>query len=101
MAISRGVDGTASRVTASAVRVAVLCGLVQMLDGYDLSAVGLAAPAIIKAWGVKPVELTAAFAFSSIGIMVGAMSAGEHASVKCPFAMWSPRKTSGTRWSYG
>ena len=58
------------------VRVAVLCGLVQMLDGYDLSAVGLAAPAIIKAWGVKPVELTAAFAFSSIGIMVGAMAAG-------------------------
>ena len=56
--------------------MAVLCGLVQMLDGYDLSAVGLAAPAINKARGVKPVELTAAFAFSSIGIMVGAMSAG-------------------------
>ena len=76
MAISRSVDGPASTVTASAVRVAVLCGLVQMLDGYDLSAVGLAAPAIIKAWGVKPVELTSAFAFSSIGIMVGAMAAG-------------------------
>ena len=76
MAISRSVDGTAPAVTASALRVAVLCGLVQMLDGYDLSAVGLAAPAVIKAWGVKPVELTAAFAFSSIGIMVGAMAAG-------------------------
>jgi AAHS family 4-hydroxybenzoate transporter-like MFS transporter len=74
MAISRSVDGVA--VSAGAVRVAVLCGLVQMLDGYDLSAVGLAAPAIIKAWGVKPVELTSAFAFSSIGIMVGAMAAG-------------------------
>ncbi|HEY2874563.1 MAG TPA: aromatic acid/H+ symport family MFS transporter [Reyranella sp.] len=76
MAISRSVGGTAPAVTASALRVAVLCGLVQMLDGYDLSAVGLAAPAVIKAWGVKPVELTAAFAFSSIGIMVGAMAAG-------------------------
>ncbi len=76
MAISRSVDGVASAASVSAVRVAVLCGLVQMLDGYDLSAVGLAAPAIIKAWGVKPVELTAAFAFSSIGIMVGAMAAG-------------------------
>jgi AAHS family 4-hydroxybenzoate transporter-like MFS transporter len=74
MAISRSVDGVA--VSAGAVRVAVLCGLVQMLDGYDLAAVGLAAPAIIKAWGVKPVELTSAFAFSSIGIMVGAMAAG-------------------------
>ena len=76
MAISRGVDGTAPAVSGGALRVAVLCGLVQMLDGYDLSAVGLAAPAIIKAWGVKPVELTGAFAFSSIGIMVGAMTAG-------------------------
>jgi len=76
MAISRGVDGTTPAVSGGALRVAVLCGLVQMLDGYDLSAVGLAAPAIIKAWGVKPVELTAAFAFSSIGIMVGAMAAG-------------------------
>jgi MFS transporter, AAHS family, 4-hydroxybenzoate transporter len=75
MAISRSVDG-ASAVSGGAVRVAVLCGLVQMLDGYDLSAIGLAAPAIIKAWQVKPVELTSAFAFSSIGIMVGAMAAG-------------------------
>lgn len=75
MAISRSVDGVAA-MSGGAVRVAVLCGLVQMLDGYDLSAIGLAAPAIIKAWGVKPVELTSAFAFSSIGIMVGAMAAG-------------------------
>ena len=74
MAMSRSVDGASA--VPGAVRVAVLCGLVQMLDGYDLAAVGLAAPAIIKAWGVKPVELTAAFAFSSIGIMVGAMAAG-------------------------
>ena len=76
MAISRSVDGVAPAASVSAVRVAVLCGLVQMLDGYDLAAVGLAAPALIKAWGVKPVELTSAFAFSSIGIMVGAMAAG-------------------------
>jgi AAHS family 4-hydroxybenzoate transporter-like MFS transporter len=73
MTVSRSVDGVA---VPGAVRVAVLCGLVQMLDGYDLAAVGLAAPAIIKAWGVKPAELTSAFAFSSIGIMVGALAAG-------------------------
>src|SRR5579862_1831449 len=75
MAISRGVGG-ASAVSGGAVRVAVLCGLVQMLDGYDLSAVGLAAPSLIKAWGVSAPSLTSAFAFSSIGIMVGAMLAG-------------------------
>jgi hypothetical protein len=35
------------------IRVAVLCALIQMLDGYDLSAIGLAAPALIKAWGCR------------------------------------------------
>jgi AAHS family 4-hydroxybenzoate transporter-like MFS transporter len=58
------------------IRVAVLCALIQMLDGYDLSAIGLAAPALIKAWGLPPAAATQAFALSSVGIMVGAMLCG-------------------------
>jgi AAHS family 4-hydroxybenzoate transporter-like MFS transporter len=58
------------------IRVAVLCGLVQMLDGYDLSAIGLAVPALIKAWALPPAAFTLAFALSSVGIMVGAMLSG-------------------------
>jgi AAHS family 4-hydroxybenzoate transporter-like MFS transporter len=58
------------------VRVAVLCGLVQVLDGYDLGTIGLAVPSLLHAWGLKPAAFTQAFAFSSIGIMVGAMLAG-------------------------
>ena len=57
-------------------RVAVLCGLIQALDGYDLSAIGLAVPSLTKAWSLPPSAFTQAFALSSVGIMVGAMGAG-------------------------
>ena len=57
-------------------RVAVLCGLIQALDGYDLSAIGLAVPSLTKAWSLPASAFTQAFAFSSIGIMVGALLAG-------------------------
>ena len=57
-------------------RVAVLCGLIQALDGYDLSAIGLAVPSLTKAWSLPPSAFTQAFALSSVGIMVGAMLAG-------------------------
>lgn len=58
------------------VLVPVLCGLVQMLDGYDLTAIGLAVPSLVKAWHLPPASFTQAFALSSVGIMVGAMVAG-------------------------
>ncbi|WP_076858364.1 MFS transporter [Bradyrhizobium mercantei] len=58
------------------VLVPVLCGLVQVLDGYDLATVGFAVPSIAREWGLAPEAFTQAFAFSSIGIMIGALVAG-------------------------
>ncbi|MBV8776683.1 MAG: MFS transporter [Alphaproteobacteria bacterium] len=58
------------------IRVALLCGVVQMCDGYDLNAIAWAVPSLIKAWGLPPPAFTTAFLWSSIGIMVGALSAG-------------------------
>lgn len=52
--------------------VPLLCGLVQMLDGYDLSAIGLAALSRV----LPPAAITETFALSSVGIMVGAVIAG-------------------------
>jgi AAHS family 4-hydroxybenzoate transporter-like MFS transporter len=63
-------------LTGLQIRVGLLCALIQMLDGYDLSAIGLAVPALIKAWGLPPAAFTLAFALSSVGIMVGAMLSG-------------------------
>ena len=57
-------------------RVAALCTLVQICDGYDLNSIAWAVPSLIKAWQLPPPAFTTAFLWSSIGIMIGALSAG-------------------------
>jgi AAHS family 4-hydroxybenzoate transporter-like MFS transporter len=57
-------------------RVLALCTLVQVCDGYDLNSVAWAAPSLIGVWHLPPSTFTAAFLWSSIGIMAGALSAG-------------------------
>src|SRR5271168_694985 len=57
-------------------RVAALCTLVQVCDGYDLNSVAWAAPSLIREWHLAPSMFTIAFMWSSVGIMVGALSAG-------------------------
>ena len=57
-------------------RVAALCALVQICDGYDINSVGVTVPQLTHAWGLPGTAFTQAFLWSSIGIMVGALSAG-------------------------
>ena len=57
-------------------RVAALCTLVQVCDGYDLNAVAWAVPSLIRTWHLPPPMFTMAFLWSSVGILVGALSAG-------------------------
>ena len=57
-------------------RVAALCTLVQICDGYDLNSVAWAVPSLIHGWHLPPPAFTTAFLWSSIGILVGALSAG-------------------------
>jgi MFS transporter, AAHS family, 4-hydroxybenzoate transporter len=64
------------RLGALQFRVAALCTLIQMCDGYDINSIGWAVPSLIKAWHLPPPAFTVAFLWSSIGIMVGALSAG-------------------------
>ncbi len=64
------------RIGGLQVRVVVLCMLVQTCDGYDLNAVAWAVPPLIYAWHLPPAAFTTAFLWSSIGILVGALSAG-------------------------
>jgi AAHS family 4-hydroxybenzoate transporter-like MFS transporter len=58
------------------IRVAALCALVQICDGYDINSVGVTVPQLTHAWGLPGPAFTQAFLWSSIGIMVGALSAG-------------------------
>ena len=57
-------------------RVAALCTLVQICDGYDLNSVAWAVPPLIREWHLAPAMFTTAFLWSSIGILAGALSAG-------------------------
>ena len=58
------------------IRVAVLCTLIQICDGYDINSIAWSVPSLIHTWHLPPPAFTMAFLWSSIGIMVGALSAG-------------------------
>jgi AAHS family 4-hydroxybenzoate transporter-like MFS transporter len=64
------------RIGGLQLRVAALCTLVQICDGYDLNAVAWAVPPLIREWHLPPAMFTIAFLWSSIGILTGALSAG-------------------------
>jgi MFS transporter, AAHS family, 4-hydroxybenzoate transporter len=64
------------RLGALQIRVAILCALAQGFDGYDISAIGMAAPSLSHAWNVPPAAFSLAFVMSNVGVMVGALASG-------------------------
>jgi len=58
------------------IRVAVICALIQMCDGYDVGSIGWAVPSLTHAWQVAPPAFAVAFLWSNLGMMAGALSAG-------------------------
>jgi MFS transporter, AAHS family, 4-hydroxybenzoate transporter len=58
------------------IRVAVLCTLVQLFDGYDAGSIGAAVPPLTHAWHLPPAAFALTFFWSSIGVVVGAPLAG-------------------------
>ena len=58
------------------IRVAVICGLIQMCDGYDVGSIGWSVPSLTHAWHVPPSAFALAFLWSNIGVMAGALLAG-------------------------
>jgi MFS transporter, AAHS family, 4-hydroxybenzoate transporter len=64
------------RVGGLQIRVAVICSLIQMCDGYDVGSIGWAVPSLTHAWHIAPSAFALAFLWSNIGVMVGALSAG-------------------------
>jgi MFS transporter, AAHS family, 4-hydroxybenzoate transporter len=58
------------------IRVAAICTVVQMCDGYDVNSIGVSVPSLTHAWNLPGPAFTTAFLWSSIGILVGALSAG-------------------------
>ncbi len=57
-------------------RVAGLCWLVLLLEGYDIAAIGFAVPSLVDAWHLKPAAFTAALTAGSVGMLFGTLIAG-------------------------
>ncbi|HEY3911519.1 MAG TPA: MFS transporter [Stellaceae bacterium] len=64
------------RIGGLQIRVAALCMVVQFLDGFDVNSIGVSVPQLTREWHLPGPAFTVAFLWSSIGILVGALSAG-------------------------
>src|SRR6266700_7339917 len=58
------------------IQVLLLCTFAQIFDGFDISSISFAVPALIKAWHLPGPAFANTFVMSSIGIMIGALSSG-------------------------
>ncbi len=58
------------------IRVATICTLIQMCDGYDVGTIGWAVPSLTHVWHVAPSAFALAFLWSNLGVMTGALSSG-------------------------
>jgi MFS transporter, AAHS family, 4-hydroxybenzoate transporter len=57
-------------------RTTLLCGLVLVLEGYDLTAVGYVVPHLVGAWGKPPGAFAAALTAGNVGMFIGALLCG-------------------------
>jgi MFS transporter, AAHS family, 4-hydroxybenzoate transporter len=58
------------------IRVAAICTMIQMCDGYDVGSIGWAVPSLTHAWNIKPSAFALAFLWSNLGVMAGALLTG-------------------------
>src|SRR5690606_27305556 len=53
-----------------------LCFLVAVIEGFDIQAIGVAAPRLAPEFGLSPGELGWIFSISNIGLVIGASFGG-------------------------
>lgn len=58
------------------IRIIILCGLVALLDGFDLLAIGVAAPAMAGPLHIAPNQFGFLFSAALFGLMLGAFGLG-------------------------
>ncbi|MCL6601040.1 MAG: MFS transporter [Alicyclobacillus macrosporangiidus] len=66
----------ANRISGYQVVIIVLCGVVAMLDGYDLQVVSFVAPVLSKLWHVEGAAMAPVFSAGLFGLMLGALISG-------------------------
>ncbi len=53
-----------------------LCFLIAVIEGFDIQAMGVAAPRLVREFGFKPEQMGWIFSISNIGLVIGALSGG-------------------------
>ncbi len=53
-----------------------LCFSVAFFDGFDIQAIGFAAPAIISEWGIQQSDFTTVFTAGLLGVLIGVVGQG-------------------------
>jgi AAHS family 4-hydroxybenzoate transporter-like MFS transporter len=64
------------KIGALQIGVVLLCTFAQLFDGFDISAISMAVPALIREWHQPGAAFANTFVFSSVGIMIGALGSG-------------------------
>ena len=57
-------------------RVAWLCALALLFEGYDIAAIGYAVPSLVDAWKLQPPVFTQVLTAGNVGLMLGSLVAG-------------------------
>lgn len=57
-------------------RVAWLCALALLFEGYDIAAIGYAVPSLVDVWKVQPSVFTQVLTAGNVGLMIGSLVAG-------------------------
>lgn len=68
-------------------RVALLCGLVVLLDGLDTQVIGYLGPALAREWNIPAAQLGPVFSAGLVGLMAGLLTLGPLADV------WGRKRT--------
>jgi AAHS family 4-hydroxybenzoate transporter-like MFS transporter len=58
------------------VRVFVLIGCLVLMDGFDVQVIGFVAPALLRAWSLRPEALGPIFGAGLVGMLVGSTGLG-------------------------
>ena len=76
MIAMHAIQAPAISASATRFRVACLCAVVLLVEGYDIAAVGYVLPLLVDAWRVPPAAFTSALAAGNIGLFLGSLIAG-------------------------
>jgi AAHS family 4-hydroxybenzoate transporter-like MFS transporter len=73
---ARSATGSAPRLSSQQIWAICLCGLVAIIDGFDVQAIAFVAPAIARQWKIDPSSFGPIFGAGLLGLVIGSLMFG-------------------------